>query len=85
MTQQPEPLVEISSYRDFIAFLRARADQLHITREETDATGNLSPGYSGKLFGQQQIKTLGPLSFGAVLRVLHVRMYLACDQQERRK
>lgn len=52
-------LATVRNYGQLIAVLRARSDELEITREITDAAGHLPSGYAGKLLSRTPVKNLG--------------------------
>lgn len=79
MSQQ-DSIAEVRSYTALIAAFRARADEMEITRETVDAATGLPSGYTGKLLGAAQMKYLGPLSLGAILSVLGLKLIVARDQ-----
>jgi hypothetical protein len=68
MTNTPSSrvLATVRNYAQLIAVLRARSDELEITREITDAAGRLPSGYSRKLLSRTPVKNLGRNSFGAL-------------------
>lgn len=80
MSQHNDDLIEIRTYGALIAAFRARADEMEITRETVDAATGLPSGYTGKLLGAAQMKNLGPLSLGAILSVLRLKLIVAPDQ-----
>jgi hypothetical protein len=59
--------------------LRARSDELEITREITDDAAHLPSGYAGKLLSRTPIKNLGPSSLGALLGVLGLALVVVED------
>jgi cell division protein FtsB len=64
-------LAVISTYDDLIAALRARSDELKLTRLGLDrAMKTLPDGYASKLLGEIPIRTLGRVSLGPVLGAL---------------
>lgn len=72
----------IDSYDGLIAALRARADELDMTRHEIDIQSGLPAGYTGKLFGAAQVKKLGRLSLGCVLGALGCQLLLIEDTRQ---
>ena len=52
---------------DAHASVRARADELQITRLELDGLSKMQDGYSSKILGPSRIKTLGTKSLGGIL------------------
>ncbi len=74
-------LMEVRSYSALIAAFRARADEMEITRETVDAAGGLPSGYTGKLLGAAHVKYLGPMSLGAILGILQLKLIVAPDRR----
>jgi hypothetical protein len=66
MTMQPlgDP---IRCMDDLHRFLRARAEQLNISREEIDRIGGLTPGHSSKILAPSPIKGIGATTFPLLL------------------
>lgn len=62
-------IATVRTYGELIAVMRARADELKITRETIDAAG-LQDGYSAKLLAPIPIKSAGPTSLGVLLKVM---------------
>lgn len=72
---------EITDYDSLHALLRARADQLRVSRETIDAVTGLPEGYCGKALGRRQVKRLGHISLGLMLDVLCVRLIAVPDDE----
>lgn len=77
-----EPLAEIRNYDDLHNALRERADAINIPRTAIDELTGLADGYAGKVLGQGKTKKLGPLSFGAMLAVLGLKLLLVEDSEQ---
>lgn len=60
----------IRNYPQLTATLRARADDLDMTREAIDMGAPLQSGYAGKLLAPTPIKGVGRTSLGPLLGVL---------------
>lgn len=74
-------LAEIRSYGDLLAALRARADDLGVTREGLDAVTGLQNGYAGKLLAPVPIKSLGAVSMGPMLTAMGCMLILVEDAE----
>jgi len=73
-------LAVISTYDDLIAALRARADELRVTRLGLDrAMRTLPDGYASKLLSEIPIRTLGRVSLGPVLGALGMALVAVED------
>jgi hypothetical protein len=68
-----------ADYSDVISALRDRTDELQISRGAIDAIAGLSEGYSAKLLSENPSKVLGPMSMGATLQTLGLRLMLIED------
>lgn len=69
----------VTNYDDLIAALRARADELKVTREGLDAVTGLQNGYSAKLLAPVPIKSLGRVSLGPMLQAMGLAIVLVED------
>lgn len=67
-------------YKQLIAILRARADEMQITRETTDANGGLPSGYSGKLLSSIPTRIFGQMSLSVMLTLLRIKLIVAIDE-----
>ena len=81
----PEPpLAIVSSYADLIVALRARCDQLQISREALDHVSGLQTGYSAEVLAmpgpQQNFRTIGRVSFDLLLPALALKLQLLEDE-----
>jgi hypothetical protein len=79
-----DQLGEIWSYEDLHRIMRARANDLKLSRESIDAIAGLQPGYAAKLLSPRPIKKLGPLSIPLVLPVLGMKLIAVVDEQQTR-
>jgi hypothetical protein len=75
----------VSDYLGLIAALRARADELRISRESLDHLTGLQSGYSGKLLAPVPIRMLGRISLGPMLAALGMSIVLVEDLSALRK
>jgi hypothetical protein len=66
--------VIVRTYDELITVLRARANELEITRETIDAETGLQSGYAGKLLARVPIRQLGRVSLGPILRCLDLTL-----------
>jgi hypothetical protein len=71
--------IQVRTYDELIEALRHTADRLGISRIEFDELAGFQAGYTGKLLGHRQVRTLGRMSFGVVLQVLGLKMVLVPD------
>jgi hypothetical protein len=80
----PEPLAIVTSYAGFIDALRARCDQLQISRETLDHVSGLTARYSAKVLvrpqPQQSMRTLGHLSFDLIIPALGLKLAVLEDE-----
>lgn len=79
--EKQRPLAEVRDYYGLFMALRARAEQVGASRLALDDLAGLQPGYSGKLLGPGQVKKLGPLSLGALLQALGLKLIVMEDSQ----
>lgn len=82
MNETPRTLATVRRYKDLMAVLRARVDELEITRETIDTEGNLPPRYSQKLLSPVPIKRVSA-SLDALLGVLKLELIVveACSER----
>jgi hypothetical protein len=80
----PEPLATVTNYSELIVALRARCDQLQISREALEHVSGLQSGYAGKVLAmpvpQQNFRTLGKLSFDLLLPALALKLQVVEDE-----
>jgi hypothetical protein len=72
-----EPLATISTYDELITALRRRAIALSTRLEAIDDVAGLPTRYTTKLLGKT--KVLGPMSFGAMLGALALKLAVMPD------
>jgi hypothetical protein len=72
-----EPLATISTYDELITALRQRAIALNSPLEAIDDVAGLPTRYTTKLLGKT--KMLGPMSFGAMLGALALKLAVMPD------
>lgn len=68
----------VRTYDDFKNALRARADELQLSRDTIDAFG-LPKGHAGHLLAPVPIKHIGPQSFGVLLTALGLKVLVVED------
>jgi hypothetical protein len=57
-----------------VEILRERRDELGLTNEVLEALSGISDGYAAKLLSARPIKRLGPMSLGAILGALALKV-----------
>ena len=72
-------IATVHDYDGLIAAIRARSDELQITRETLDDASGLHGGYCGKLLSPIPIKTLGHVSLGPILGALGLALIVVED------
>ena len=73
-------LATVRSYEELHAVMRARADELAVTRETIDAVAGLQPGYAGKVLAPKPIKRLGPVTLPLMLGALGLALVVVEDE-----
>jgi hypothetical protein len=71
----------VTSYSDLHAIMRARANELAISRECLDELAGLHHGYSGKLLAPRPIRSLGDMSIRALLPALGIKLVAVADPE----
>ena len=71
----------IRSYDDLIVVARARMAELQITFETLDDCSGVQSGYAAKLLALSKIKTLGPMSFCAIMGALGIQLIAIEDAE----
>lgn len=69
----------VRDYAGLLGALRARADELGVTREALDAVTGLQGGYAGKLLAPVPIKHLGHTSLGPMLAAMGLMLIVVED------
>lgn len=69
----------IADEADLVAALRARAEELNVSRSEIDRVAGLPSGYAGKMLCIPPIKYAGPQSFWNVCGALGLAVQLVVD------
>lgn len=81
MTETMQPLAIIRGYDDLHAALRARAEELLLSRQTVDEVAGLTAGYAAKLLAPKPMKILGPMSFGSLLGALGLKLVVVEDAE----
>jgi hypothetical protein len=76
---------EASDYKSLLDALRARAQQLGITRIEIDDIGGLTNGYASKLLSPAPMKYVGRASLGPLLGALGIKLIIVEDEDQMRR
>lgn len=76
---EPRQIAVVHDYDGLHAALRARADELRISRESIDANAGFQDGYTGKLLAPVPIKGIGQVTLGPLLTVLGLKIVLIED------
>lgn len=76
----PRQIATVRTYDDFKNALRARADELQMSRATIDAFG-LPAGHAGNLLAPVPIKHIGPQSFGLLLTALGLKVLVVEDHE----
>jgi len=66
-------------YPGMLAALRARAEELRLSRATIDQVAGLPSGYSGKILGIKQVRRLNLISLGPVLGALGIKLVMVED------
>jgi hypothetical protein len=72
--------VEVLCYDDLIEVLRARANELELSRESIDTICGLPSGLAGKILGLKSIRRLGMDSLGPILETLGLKLLAVPDE-----
>lgn len=75
-------LAIVTDYPGLHAALRARAEQLGVSRETLDDLAGLTNGHTAKLLSPQPFKVLGPMSMGALLGALGLKLVVIEDAEQ---
>jgi hypothetical protein len=77
---EPSIPAEITDYDDLISVLRARANELQLSRESIDTICGLPSGLAGKILGLKSIRRLGMDSLGPILETLGLKLLAVPDE-----
>ncbi len=75
----------ISDYDGLVSAIRARVDEMNISRNELDVQAGVPLGYSGKVLGPSQIKHLGYATMGPILGAIGCKLVLVEDPEQTAK
>lgn len=75
------PIATVRDYGELHAALRARADELKLTRESIDGCAGFQDGYTGKLLAPVPIRGIGRETLGPLLTVLGLKIELTVDEE----
>src|SRR6185437_5988437 len=70
---------EVSDYAGLRDALRARVEQLNVSRNCLDSAAGLAPGYVGKLLGPYSSRKIGGISLGLLVQAAGLKMALVDD------
>jgi hypothetical protein len=76
-----EPLAIVATYDDLVAVLRQRIVELGVGMETVDAIAGLADRHTAKLLAPHPVKKLGPVSLGALLGALALRLRVESDDE----
>jgi hypothetical protein len=79
----PRMLAAFTTVAELQLLLRARAEELQISRGDLDLLAGLTPGYASKVLAPSRIKALGPISLPALLGALGLKLCLMEDAEQR--
>lgn len=71
----------IADEADLVAALRARAEELNVSRAEIDRVAGLPSGYAGKMLCIPPVKYAGPQSFWNIAGALGLAVQLVVDPE----
>jgi hypothetical protein len=74
-------LAEITDYTSLLAALRARADELEISRELLSELAGFPDRYASKLLSLKQVKRIGMTSLGSLLSALSLKLVAIVDDE----
>ena len=74
------PLAEITDYDTLVVALRARADQLEVSRETISDLAGLPDRYASKLLSLRHVRRIGLESLGPMLSALGLKLIVVEDQ-----
>ena len=74
-------IARVNEYAGFMRVLRDRADALKMTRANLDDVAGTQQGYCSKILAPVPMRTIGPVSFGALLQALGLTLIVAKDPE----
>jgi hypothetical protein len=69
----------VHDYDELVAAMRARANELNVSRATIDDVSGLQSGYAAKLLANPPIKSFGAVSLGPMLGALGVSLVMVED------
>ena len=85
MTARPLATVQVIGHlrepADLHEIMRARADELQLTREGIDAMSGLQNGYASKVLAPDPSKGVGPIVWRLMLPVLGMKIVAVVDEE----
>lgn len=72
----------VTDYDGLLAALRARAEELNVSRSTLDDVSGLQTGYAAKLLANPPMKSFGRVSLGPMLGALGVSLVLVEDPEQ---
>lgn len=87
MTEPARTIGEFNDYQGFMAALRTRANELHLSRSDDDNAdvAGLPNKYIAKLLGPRPVRRVGMKTLGPLLGVLQVKLILVVDEEAVRR
>jgi hypothetical protein len=82
MLRQLGEVTTLNGYAGMIEIFRARFDELGITGETCDYLGGLAAGHTTKLLTKEHMKRFGPVTLGAILGVLGIKLIAVVDEEQ---
>lgn len=78
-------IADVLDYDGLVSAIRARAEELNISRNTIDDVAGLTPGYASKLLAAVPLKKIGAVSLGPLLGALGMRIVLVEDLEQMRR
>jgi hypothetical protein len=76
-------LATVNEYRALLVALRARAEELQLSRLAIDYLGGLASGHSGKILGPKEGRRIGAVSLGKLCKALAIKLIIVDDPIQR--
>jgi hypothetical protein len=81
VTDSPRQLGVCHDYVGLHLILRARADELNVSRTTLDEVAGLTPGHASKLLAPRPLKKLGNLTLGLLLQTMGLKLVVVEDPE----
>jgi hypothetical protein len=78
---EPKHLATVRNCDELVAVVRARVAELNITHANLDDVSGVQSGYASKLLSDPPIRRFGPMSLGAVLGGLGLKLLVVQDEE----